>query len=105
MPPVVRRRAPWQWPPRLRPRPKAAEDPFAASCVGIVDGFQRDEVAVDQPLAGMLEIHGDAVADHRLNLAQAPLGLERMADKRAGDEALGHGRADLRAAPGVAGRA
>src|SRR5205814_3249612 len=46
--------------------------------------------AVDQALAGMLEIHGDAIADHRLHLADSPIGLAGMADANAGEEARGH---------------
>ena len=39
---------------------------------------------VDQALAGMFEIHGDAPADRALHLAQPPIRLARMAHIKAG---------------------
>ena len=43
-------------------------------------------VPVDDELAGVLEVHRDAVADHRLDLTQAPIGPLRVADEVAGGE-------------------
>ena len=45
---------------------------------------QLDHVSVDDQLAGILEIDGDAVADHRLDLAQSPVGPLRVAHEVAG---------------------
>src|SRR4051794_34388695 len=56
-------------------------------------GRHLDEVdrrAVDQALARMLEIDGDAIADHRLHLADTPIGLAGMAHANAREEASGH---------------
>ena len=48
-----------------------------------LDRHQRDMSGVDQHLAGVLEIDGDAVADRRLHLAETPVGPARMADEHA----------------------
>src|SRR5258708_24180898 len=45
-----------------------------------------DHVPVDDDLAGILEVDGDAMADHRLDLADAPVGPARMAHEVAGSE-------------------
>src|SRR5262245_25204728 len=48
-----------------------------AGLVGI-DHAQRHDIAVDQQLSGIFEIDGDAPADDRLHLPQAPFRLLRM---------------------------
>ena len=50
----------------------------------IVHQFQRYDPGVDQHLAGILEIHRDPVADHRLHLANSPFRAGRMTDAGAG---------------------
>ena len=50
---------------------------------------ERDEGhhgSIDEPLARVLEIHGDAVADRRLHLSHAPIGLAGMTHAGAWDE-------------------
>src|SRR5947209_7696775 len=52
---------------------------------------QRHLARIDGLLAGLLEVHRDLGADHRLDLAQAPVSLLRMAHQGAGlDEAVDH---------------
>ena len=53
--------------------------PLSRSGVGLGDQFQIDHGDVHHDLAGMLEIDRDALADSRLDLAEAPVGLVRMA--------------------------
>ncbi len=50
------------------------------------DWLQLDHVPVDDELAGILEIDGDAMADHRLDLAQAPVRPPGMTHEIAGRE-------------------
>ena len=45
---------------------------------------QGNHARIDQHLAGMLKIHGDAVTDHGLNLPDPPIRLTRMAHTHAG---------------------
>ena len=45
---------------------------------------QFDHVPVDDELAGVLEVDGDAVADHRLDLAQPPVGPAGVTHEVAG---------------------
>jgi histidine phosphotransferase ChpT len=60
----------------------------------VADEQQGDARRVDRLLAGVFEIDGHAMADHRLHLAQAPVGLVGMAhedarlDKRIHDALL-----------------
>ena len=64
-----------------------------APLVGPVRVFEHDQRharSVDQHFSGMLEIDGDALADHRLNLADAPVGLLRMLDQHARHQFLCH---------------
>jgi hypothetical protein len=51
-----------------------------------VGWLQLDNVPVDEELAGILEVDGDAMADHRLDLAQPPVGTAGMAHEVAGRE-------------------
>lgn len=46
------------------------------------DQFERGVGALEDDLAPVFEIHGDAPANHRLDLAQPPLRLVPMADDR-----------------------
>ena len=48
--------------------------------------LQIHRACVDDELARMLEIDGDAIADSGLDLAHSPLRLIRMADENAGNE-------------------
>ena len=48
--------------------------------------LEADVAGVERLLAGMLEVDGDAAADRRLDLAQAPLGPRGVADHRPGGE-------------------
>ena len=50
----------------------------------VTDEDQGDARGVDGLLAGLFEIDGHPVSDHGLNLAQAPIGLARMAHQNAG---------------------
>jgi len=47
---------------------------------------QLDHVPVDDELAGILEVDGDAMADHRLDLAQPPIRPTRVTHEIAGRE-------------------
>ena len=47
------------------------------------NGVKEDVGAVDDDLAGMFKVHRDAGVDHRLHLAQAPIGLVRVAHDHA----------------------
>jgi hypothetical protein len=47
---------------------------------------QLDDGPVDENLSGVLEVHGDPVADHRLDLPQSPVGPVGMAHELAGGE-------------------
>ena len=52
--------------------------------------FQKDLRPDDHNLARMLEIDRDAVANHRLHLPKAPVGLRRVPHQIAGFKKLGH---------------
>ena len=43
-----------------------------------IDTFQFHMPTIDDDLASMFEIHRDAMPDHRLHLAHAPVRLRRM---------------------------
>jgi hypothetical protein len=73
--------------PRIAPAAAFCSLPLARIVGNLVE---LDDRAVDHPLAGMLEIDGDAVADHGLHLADAPIGLAGMAHADAREEASGH---------------
>lgn len=53
----------------------------------VVDEIEHDQTGIDQHLAGIVEIHRDAAADHRLHLPIAPVWLLRMTHALAGREA------------------
>lgn len=46
----------------------------ASGPVRFVDPLERDDRGVDEPLAGILEVHGHALADHGLHLPEPPAG-------------------------------
>ena len=57
------------------------------------DKFQRKIIAMQDNLAPVLEIDGDAGADDRLNLAQPPVRFDPVAHDGADfEECLRHGR-------------
>src|SRR6185369_6661707 len=56
-----------------------------------IDLDEGDDRPVDQPLAGMLEIDRDSVADRRLHLAQPPSRKVGVADIHARDQPAAHG--------------
>lgn len=57
--------------------------------------------AVYDHLAGVFEIHGDLVADLRLHLAQAPIGLAGMAHEVSGLQEFVHGWPSVRGCGGM----
>ena len=56
-----------------------------------VDHLELDHGGIDQHLAAILEIHRDALADHGLDHADAPVRLGGVAHQRAGNEKRIHG--------------
>ena len=71
------RRAPRRWPNspgRATPAPFLnINTPAELTRRGWLGWLELDHAPVDEELAGILEIDGDAMADHRLDLAQAPV--------------------------------
>jgi histidine phosphotransferase ChpT len=66
----------------------------------IIFDFERNDCGVDQHLAGMLEIDGDAIADDGLDLPDSPIGLRGMTDPHAWFDDGGHGsRANVVSTP------
>lgn len=58
--------------------------------VAIADHFQGHHCTIDEALARVLEIDRDPLADRRLDLANAPVGLSRKPDEYAGYEKISH---------------
>ena len=56
-----------------------------------IDLDEKDDRPIDQPLAGMLEIDRDSVADGRLHLSQPPGRKIGMADIHARNQPAAHG--------------
>jgi hypothetical protein len=57
---------------------------------GVVDLAELDDRRIDEALSRMLEIDGDARADHGLHLSDAPIGLSGVADAHAWNEPSRH---------------
>lgn len=67
--------------------------------VGRFGREQRHRGKNDCSFSGMLEVDGGAAADHRLDLADAPIRLIRMPYEISGNETLGHAGGSFKVGP------